>query len=366
MDERLFRDVIGRFASGVTVISTRSGGTDLGTTASAVSSLSMEPPMLLICMNRSSETGQAIAAEKRFVVNILGEDQAEIAQRFAVKGKDKFTGITIERGDSQLPRIAQALAHLECSVAETAEGGTHLVFLSLVEHARAREGTPLTYYRGQFGRFEETAQEAAYRSLRQRVLNRDLGAGEALDVDQLADELDLERPRVQYALIKLNADGLVERDPDAGWVVTPLEERRAKEAVEVRCMIQTAVAEQVAGNLREPQLAELRAHASAAIDAAARQPLDLEALRIAGRNFHEAFISLAENATLLDVYRRLRIDAIWLRMARGRYARPDYLRTLTDAIETGDVPGAAAALRRHADEVIQMLGETLEDAGGPV
>ena len=90
LDQTLFRDVIGRFASGVTVITTRAEGRDFGTTASAVSSLSMDPPMLLVCLNTESETQRAIHASMRFAVNILGEDQAEVAFRFAKKAGSKF------------------------------------------------------------------------------------------------------------------------------------------------------------------------------------------------------------------------------------------------------------------------------------
>src|SRR4051812_8204517 len=88
-----FRDVIGHFASGVTVITVRQGDTSVGTTASAVCSLSLEPPMVLICMNRTSSTGQAVADVGEFAVNILSEDQAALAQRFATKASDKFNGV---------------------------------------------------------------------------------------------------------------------------------------------------------------------------------------------------------------------------------------------------------------------------------
>src|SRR5712692_11685213 len=94
-----FRDVIGHFASGVTVITAVHHGESFGTTASAVSSLSLDPPMLLVCMNRQSTTGQAVHAERRFAVNILTEHQAEEAVRFASKGTDKFAGIPVSEGE---------------------------------------------------------------------------------------------------------------------------------------------------------------------------------------------------------------------------------------------------------------------------
>lgn len=148
-----YRDVIGRFASGVTVVTTTAGGVDLGTTVSAVTSLSLEPPMLIACLNTESATGQGILAAGRFAVSILAEGQHEIAGAFATKAPDKFAGGVALRGPSGLPLIPGALAHLECSVGETMRGGTHVVFAGAVEHAVAVDAEPLAYFRGRFGRF---------------------------------------------------------------------------------------------------------------------------------------------------------------------------------------------------------------------
>jgi flavin reductase (DIM6/NTAB) family NADH-FMN oxidoreductase RutF len=157
-----FRDVIGRFATGVTVLTTRVEERDFGTTASAVSSLSLEPAMLLVCLNETSETRAAIVDAGVFAVNILGEEQGELARRFASKSPTKFDGVTIREGASGLPLLEGALAHVECRVSTTAVGGTHTVFLAEVTRAEARDGLPLTYFRGRFGRFEDELQEEAY------------------------------------------------------------------------------------------------------------------------------------------------------------------------------------------------------------
>jgi flavin reductase (DIM6/NTAB) family NADH-FMN oxidoreductase RutF len=150
-----FRDVIGHFASGVTVITTSVDGRPHGTTASAVTSLALEPPMLLVCMNRESETGRAMAGGGAFAVNILGEDHGELAIRFARKGGDKFSGVALDRGEGGQPLLAGAIAHLECRVTEQVAAGTHIVFIAEVEAATARPGAPpLAYFRGRFGRLE--------------------------------------------------------------------------------------------------------------------------------------------------------------------------------------------------------------------
>jgi flavin reductase (DIM6/NTAB) family NADH-FMN oxidoreductase RutF len=147
-----FRHVIGHFASGVTVITTRDAQAPLGTTASALSSLSLEPPTLLVCMNTASATGRAVAASGLFAVNILSEDQAEVALTFARKGGDKFRSVSWSTGGTGMPLLDGALATLECRVVDQACGGTHVVFIARVERAVAHPGAPLAYFRGRFVR----------------------------------------------------------------------------------------------------------------------------------------------------------------------------------------------------------------------
>jgi 4-nitrophenol 2-monooxygenase / 4-nitrocatechol 4-monooxygenase, reductase component len=150
-----FRGVIGRFASGVTVITTAHDGGDFGTTASAVSSVSLQPPMLLVCMNQASNTGQAITAAHRFAVNVLGEEQSDLAVRFAGQSPDKFHGVAIERTAEGLPVLFGSLATLECRVVQQIKAATHVIFLAEVDCGYGRPGTPLAYYCGQFARLKE-------------------------------------------------------------------------------------------------------------------------------------------------------------------------------------------------------------------
>lgn len=159
-----FREVMGHFASGVTVVTVLHDGRAYGTTASAVTSLSLDPPMLLICMNKQSETGRAVAASRCFGVNILGAGQVDLAERFARKGDDKFAGVPVTAGAFGEPLFDDALATLECRVAEETTGGTHYVFLAEVESGAARGGTPLAYFRGEFGRLELTREQMDHRS----------------------------------------------------------------------------------------------------------------------------------------------------------------------------------------------------------
>jgi flavin reductase (DIM6/NTAB) family NADH-FMN oxidoreductase RutF len=116
--------------------------------------LSLEPPMLLICMNRESETGRAVSAARHFAVNILGAGHAELARRFAQKGGDKFAGVPTTPGQWGEPLFDEAVATLECRVTEETTAATHYVFFAEVVRATARGGDPLAYFRGQFGRLD--------------------------------------------------------------------------------------------------------------------------------------------------------------------------------------------------------------------
>jgi flavin reductase (DIM6/NTAB) family NADH-FMN oxidoreductase RutF len=371
VEQALFRDVIGRFASGVTVITTAVDGRDFGTTASAVSSLSLDPPMLLMCLNRTSETGAAVAEAGWFGVNILAHDQADIAGRFARKGADKFEGVEVVRGSCGMPLISGALAQLECRIAETATGGTHTVFMGEVHRASAADGEPLTYFRGRFGRFEDTLQDAAYRRLRELVVTRELAPGPTLDVNELAERLDAEPSHVFYALTRLTTDGLVERGPE-GLVVRALDVRAVHQAIDARCAIEVAVVDRVAGSLSAQDADVLRAHARAADEAAAAHPPDVDRAVAEGQAFHAHFIGLLDNEPLLSFYRRIDLTAIWRRAAAslGRIApsrsNAAYLIDLTDACTAGDREQAREILHRHAHAAKERSREAIERVGGHV
>jgi flavin reductase (DIM6/NTAB) family NADH-FMN oxidoreductase RutF len=183
-----FRDVISHFASGVTVITALHEEHAYGTTASAVTSLSLDPPMLLICMNKQSETGRAVAESKRFGVNILGANQVDLAERFARKGGDKFAGVPVTPGKWGEPLFDDALATLECRVAEETTGGTHWVFLAEVESGAARGGVPLAYFKGKFGRLELTRDQLEHRAA--DALDDELRAADA-ELAAAIDHADL-------------------------------------------------------------------------------------------------------------------------------------------------------------------------------
>jgi flavin reductase (DIM6/NTAB) family NADH-FMN oxidoreductase RutF len=116
-------------------------------TVAAFSSLSLHPPLVLVCIERSVRTHEAIAAAGKFAVSILSDAQADISNRFASRNEDKFNGIATHPGVSGVPLIDGAIATLECSVREHLPGGDHSIFVGEVVAIETAEGAPLVYYR---------------------------------------------------------------------------------------------------------------------------------------------------------------------------------------------------------------------------
>ena len=367
--DEVFRDVISRFASGVTVITTTAGGSDHGTTASAVSSLSMDPPMLLICLNRTSDTQAAILESGVFGVNILAEDQGQIAYQFAKKGQDKFAGVGIRRGRTGVPLVEDALAHLECEVDETVTGGTHTVFLARVKEAAGKEGTPLTYFRGRFGRLESALDEAAYRDLRKRVIERSLPAGQPLDPAQLATELGVDAQRIYYALTKLATDDLVARRAD-GYVVNPLTAEVAEQLFDARCTVEVGVVDQTVGAVGGESLDRLGQLADDLGRIVRSEAPDLTAFLNTSHAFHQQLVSLAGCSQLSESYERLGIPAFWTRTMAERawWEEFDVVHhaELVSAYRAGDLVEAKRLIYQHRDQVKGLVRALITEAGGEV
>jgi flavin reductase (DIM6/NTAB) family NADH-FMN oxidoreductase RutF len=151
-----FREVMGGVATPVSVITSAIDGVPHGTTVSAFSSLSLEPAMILICLDLKSELLAMILQSQRFGVNVLDSGGSDIAMAFARKGGDKFASATWFYSDG-LPRLEGAAGWLACSVDNMITAGDHVIITGLATEAASREGEPLTYYRRSFGthaRFE--------------------------------------------------------------------------------------------------------------------------------------------------------------------------------------------------------------------
>ena len=369
VDAAEFRHVVGHLASGVTLVTTRTPAGDFGMTASSVTSLSMDPPMMLACLNRSSITCTAVAEAGAFVVNVLAQGQGHLAQQFATPTKDKFAGVEVAEGALGLPVVTEALARIECAVEEQVSAATHTIFLGRVVHAEAHSGNPLTYFRGGFGRFEFARDDAVYQQARQRVLERTYAPDAVVHLDDLAFALGVDKPAAFYALTRLTADGLVRRDPDRGYVVVPFDTRTSDETFDARCAIELGVIDMVVGRVPDEELRVLRDRfdAMAALLVGERF-VDFDGYLDANYAFHEALVGLAHSAPLTTAFGHLQIKTV---MTRSFGVTPvtsqsfiEAQRGITEALERGDADAARAAVYRYTDLAKQRVRQILEQTGG--
>jgi flavin reductase (DIM6/NTAB) family NADH-FMN oxidoreductase RutF len=146
-----FRRLLGHFATGVTVVTTcDADARPTGLTVSAFASLSLEPPLVLVCVDHKSQTYPALRERGRFAVNVLTAGQEEVSRRFASTRLDKFDGIPYRLSGLGLPLLETALAHIECVTVSTHVEGDHTIFVGRVERAAVATGEPLLYFRGQY------------------------------------------------------------------------------------------------------------------------------------------------------------------------------------------------------------------------
>jgi len=152
IDPATFRSVLGRFASGVTVVTVRdSQHFDHGMTVSAFCSLSLEPPLVLVCIEKSASLHSVLATgntASRFAVNILESKQEELARRFAEEHPDRFDGVGFSRGITGAPILDDCLAIIECEVQSRHSAGDHTIVIGTVIGSATNDGSPLLYYRG--------------------------------------------------------------------------------------------------------------------------------------------------------------------------------------------------------------------------
>ncbi|QNN54584.1 flavin reductase [Nocardioides mesophilus] len=369
LDGQHFRHVVGHLASGVTVVTTRTATGPHGMTASSVTSLSLDPPMMLACLNRAAPTAHAVSESGRYAVNVLGQEHAHLAQQFAVPSEDKFRGVGLTAGEHDLPLLAEALAHIECEVVEEITGGTHSIFVGRVLSASAGQGQPLTYFRGGFGRFEFARDDAVYRRARTQVLERQYAAGAVLHLDDLAHELGVDAASAFYALTRLAADGLVQRDPSRGYVITPFDVTTSDATFDARSAIELGVIALTAHHLDVEQLAELRRRfEQMAALLVGERFLDFDSYLDANYAFHEHLVSLAGNPALTAAFGSLSIKTV---MTRSFGSTPvtsqdfiDAQRQITEGLERRDAAAASAGVMRYTELAKQRVREILAHTGG--
>ena|SRR5829696_1383859 len=146
-----FRAAMSRFPSGITVVtSIDSSGALHGITVSAFCSASLEPPLILVCIEKTTGSHGAIAESKNFVVNFLGAKKDMLSEQFSLRTADKFAGIGISKSTVGIPVLDDAHVILECSLHNACDAGDHSIFIGQVEQVTIREEMPLVYFQGRY------------------------------------------------------------------------------------------------------------------------------------------------------------------------------------------------------------------------
>ena len=149
-DTNEFRTVMGHFATGVTIITTHdTQGNFVGLTANAFSSVSLDPPLVMVCIDKLAESHAAVSASRIYNVNVLTKEQESLSRTFAKSGGDKFAGVAYHLADNGAPILGDSVAHMVCEVREAFDAGDHTIFLAQVQSLQTdHEANPLLYFRG--------------------------------------------------------------------------------------------------------------------------------------------------------------------------------------------------------------------------
>lgn len=157
IDPKRFRSVMGAFATGVAIVTTTWKSELFGATVNSLTSVSLDPCMLLFCVSDGSTTGMAIRCSGRFAVNILGQHQSELSARFTESGKDRFKGLALDLSTDGLPLLKGAAAQLCCRVAAIHKGGDHDIILGEVLSGEDIACNPLVFHKGAYGSFQRVS-----------------------------------------------------------------------------------------------------------------------------------------------------------------------------------------------------------------
>lgn len=365
-----FRNIAGHFASGVTIVSTADDRGVYGTTASAVSSLSLDPPMMLMCLNTTSATHDAVTRSKVFGISILASDQSALAYHFGRRGPDKFTGVPHTVGAEGVPLVDGSLASIVCAVEETVRGGTHTVFLGRVLAAEAAAREPLAYFRGRLGRLKDSAERSLYEEVRSAVLLRRTALGEAIDIEALAFIVGGDAGQVRNALIKLSLEGLVHRAEDGSLRPTPITAKTVADNYELRLDIEIGVLETRLAEMDDhtkDRLVEIR---DSIAQVRAEKPDALEEYLQLNVEYHSVLVGLSGSEQLVESFRRLGIGTAWRQVLTSPEWAAEldnrHITKLTDAVLAGDLDRAKEALAEHTSFASALAARVLDRVGGVV
>jgi len=159
MDPKEFRNTMGLFATGVTVVTANNSGVRRGMTANAFSSLSLDPPLALVCVDHKASFLNTVQGARNYAINFLSEEQKSVSDWFAGKGRDaedQFADIDFETGENGSPLLSGSLANLECEIHEELSGGDHTIVVGRVTKIIVAEGVhpPLLFYAGAYRKMD--------------------------------------------------------------------------------------------------------------------------------------------------------------------------------------------------------------------
>jgi flavin reductase (DIM6/NTAB) family NADH-FMN oxidoreductase RutF len=144
-----FRSAMSRFASGVTVVTAKTESNQpTGLTVSSFASLSLEPPLVLVCIDKRASIHDLLVEGRHFGVNVLSADQEILSRRFAARDTDRFSGTGYVDGVTGVPLLNDVIMAIECRIVHTYPGGDHTIVIGEVEHVTFGDGKPLAYFRG--------------------------------------------------------------------------------------------------------------------------------------------------------------------------------------------------------------------------
>ncbi len=149
IDPRTFRQTCSKFATGVTVVTlVGTDGLPHGMTVNSFTSVSAVPPLVLVCVDHSSNLIWHFRAATHYCVNVLSNGQQELSNRFATRGTDRFEGQSWDRGETGVPLIPDSLAHMECEIRNSVIAGDHDILIAEVLHIQMSDGAPLVFFDG--------------------------------------------------------------------------------------------------------------------------------------------------------------------------------------------------------------------------
>jgi flavin reductase (DIM6/NTAB) family NADH-FMN oxidoreductase RutF len=154
-DAKKQRKIMGQFATGVAVVTTGGDAGLHGLTANAIASLSLDPPLVLVAVDRQAATLDYLKRNRCFVINILGLDQEEISRRFATPGPKDFSDLKLSVAETTAPVLANCIAFVDCRVVEILPGGDHQIFVGEIVAGEYQGGEPLLYFAGGYRRLAE-------------------------------------------------------------------------------------------------------------------------------------------------------------------------------------------------------------------